>query len=294
MSLALQSKRNDAVRELSAILQPLASRWRLMGVLVAYVDESGTHDKRGRQPGSKIAGLAGYVASEREWTLFSKRWNKILKRYQVDDCFHLADFENGKPPYDEWPEKKAERFIDELTAAIRKIRGFGQGAMVDSRAYDAFAPKWMKAWGRGRIDHTYYFSLMGLLEALLDNFPKHLPRNEKLAIIFDRQQQFKGTALKMCEMMSLIRYDGFRIGSVAFSPKADFPPLQAADCLVHWMRRDMEDRIYANQLGARLYFLVPRGRAIKTAFMDEARMHEYVKSVEARRRKALSLGLVGK
>jgi hypothetical protein len=279
MSLA-EVARNDAVRKLSAILQPVTRR-RLLGVLVAYVDESGTHDKSGLQPGSKVAGLAGYVASEREWTRFSKRWNKILLRYGVA-LFHLSDFERRKPPYGDWPDTKAERFVDELTAAIRKIHGYGLGAMVESRAHDALSPIGIKTGKLARYQHTYYFSLSILLGALLDNLSVRFPQREKLAIVFDRQQQFKTTALRICDAMRLARYDGFRIGTVKFSPKDGFPPLQAADCLVHWMRRDAEDHVYTGRAGARLCHLLPRGRHIEMRLMNEAKMRKHAARMEKR------------
>lgn len=259
-------------------------------MLVAYVDESGTHDRHGRQPGSKIAGLAAYIASEREWTLFSKRWHKILVRYGAPRAsggspyFHLSDFEKGEPPYGDWPEIKAERFIDELSDVIRRIRGHGFGAMVESRAYDGSYPKWLRAFDHGRFDHTYYFALQRLLEGILDTLPKRLPHRERLALVFDRQQQFKSVALKMCDAARLIRNDGFRFGTVTFADKADFPPLQAADILVHLMRRDVEEFVYTGEAGSRLNFVTPRRQYIQTMLAAEPELKRKASELEQMRK----------
>ena len=62
---------------------------RYFVIIKVYADESGTHDKTGRQKGSQVPVIAGYLASAEYWKSFNDNWQSVLKhkKYGVD-YFH--------------------------------------------------------------------------------------------------------------------------------------------------------------------------------------------------------------
>src|SRR6266404_6314054 len=59
--------------------------------LVVYADESGTHDKTGKEPGAREATIAGIAALREDWIPFCAQWAKVLKVYRVP-YFHYSEW----------------------------------------------------------------------------------------------------------------------------------------------------------------------------------------------------------
>jgi len=110
--------------------------------LVAYADESGTHDPTGKRPGSREAVVGGCVASIEEWTKFCGDWQAALDKYQAP-YFHFSDWatasaivrgkrqkypEFEKNPYRGWELKRLDDFLIELA----KIAGSGDKVIFGS------------------------------------------------------------------------------------------------------------------------------------------------------------------
>jgi hypothetical protein len=90
--------------------------------IVVYVDESGTHDLSSKQPGAKVAVLAGYAGFEDDWVNFCGRWQTVLNKYKVP-VFHFSEYadkrnSSGKPswPYFGWCREKRHDFLFELAS----------------------------------------------------------------------------------------------------------------------------------------------------------------------------------
>jgi len=62
-----------------------------MGVFTAYFDASGSPD----DPNVHYLTVAGFIATAGSWTLFDKRWKKILKKYGVEKL-HMKDFSHSR------------------------------------------------------------------------------------------------------------------------------------------------------------------------------------------------------
>jgi hypothetical protein len=62
---------------------------KLFVKVVAYIDESGTHDETGRQKGSTVAVVAGLVDHRDCWDKFCKDWQSVLNKYSAP-FFHSA------------------------------------------------------------------------------------------------------------------------------------------------------------------------------------------------------------
>jgi hypothetical protein len=96
--------------------------------IVAYIDESGTHDPTGKLKGSAAVAIGGVVATKEEWITFDCQWRKILRKYKA--CyFHFreqfaawrvialelepsADYK--KNPYRKWSKDQLSDFVLEL------------------------------------------------------------------------------------------------------------------------------------------------------------------------------------
>jgi hypothetical protein len=118
--------------------------------LVAYIDESGTHDVTGQLKGAREAEICGYVAPPEEWVGFCKAWKRVLNNYAAP-YFHFCEWtdayatakQNKQPserfktsnPYAHLSLDKLNQFILELG----KIAGGGNkyivGTMVATRKF---------------------------------------------------------------------------------------------------------------------------------------------------------------
>ena len=59
--------------------------------LVVYADESGTHDKTGKQNGAREATVAGIAALRDDWIQFCKEWQRVLDKYGAP-YFHYKEW----------------------------------------------------------------------------------------------------------------------------------------------------------------------------------------------------------
>lgn len=111
---------------------------RLVGMLWAYFDESGEHQKDGSY---KRLAVAGCVAPIEAWQSFSEQWALILKVFEID-CFHMAEFEpkkqGFKSKYKGWDAGKKKLFLNLLLELIKKLNpiyiGFKEEAEVGVKA----------------------------------------------------------------------------------------------------------------------------------------------------------------
>lgn len=68
---------------------------RVFVSLVAYADESGTHDATGIQPGGEVAVVAGWVAWKEDWDWFDEEWRQALARLPCAGLPHVRFCERG-------------------------------------------------------------------------------------------------------------------------------------------------------------------------------------------------------
>src|SRR5437867_8846136 len=106
--------------------------------LIAYADDSGTHDEHGKQPGSEAPVFGGYIGDIKDWKLFCWRWQSVLNNYKVP-YFHYREFsnraaaKNPSNPYHKWSETQRDAFLFEL-AAIAGAQ-VPVGGMVNLKSY---------------------------------------------------------------------------------------------------------------------------------------------------------------
>lgn len=208
-------------------------RERLFMNLVCFVDESGTHDTLGIEPGSEVAAVVGYLSWDTRWATFCGQWQEVLSRYGVK-VFHYADLANKKEPYYGWHKDKIERFMRELIPIARNNTIMGVGGLVSVRDYNAIIPD------SAKYNHPYHFcfdAFFGALRQFLLNASKWgyespFAPKEKIAFFFDRiDKEMRYIALEQYDR-ALIHDNENRFGGIAFESTEDYPQLQAADLLV--------------------------------------------------------------
>jgi hypothetical protein len=200
----------------------------------AYIDESGIHAS------SDMFVLAGYLAPVREWDRFVKKWQSVLCKYGID-VFHASDCNSNRGEFERFKGNKELRddFVKELLATIstrRRILALNLGVVVTD--FPDTAHRQVRA-GAG---HAYYVCMKGMMAAIhlvMNQFSPH----EKVSLIFDRQDQFRRTALERFNEIVGENWDGKdRFANIIFGSAKDYIPLQAADALAFDSYREFRRR----------------------------------------------------
>lgn len=216
--------------------------------LVSYVDESGTHDVYGIEPGSDTAGVIGYVATPDQWIALSVQWQEVLKEFDI--CvFHAQEFADRKYgpnrpdwPYIGWSEEKRNTFIRKLIAIARDGTYFAVGGILDVRAYDSIAPANLKT----AVSEPYQFCFQLFLEttdyAVNNYLEPPLEDGDKIDFIFDQKKEIEDMAKKNFITIKNRRPNN-RLGEISYVSKVDYPPIQVADLLAFVMRQSASRKL---------------------------------------------------
>jgi hypothetical protein len=210
-------------------------------VLRAYFDESGIHE------GARICALGGYMASEERWRAFESEWNAIMNRYGVLR-FHATDCNNARGEYEGWPREKIVAFMTEVVDALvhkpgqsLEMIGIGSAAVIEH--YEAHVPESLKAG----IEDPYYLCMEHCVQTAVARMRQFWPAGERVVIMFDRQEVFKGRARKRFEHYTKSRRYGPYVADMDYvdsSAEHPFAPLGPADLIAHEVARDVHRKFY--------------------------------------------------
>lgn len=85
-------------------------------MFVCYLDDSGTS-------GLPVTTLAGFVATQAQWTVLEPQLDAIMNAYGVP-VFHAKQFHDTKPPFKGWSKVKKLSFAEEIfSTTSRRIFG---------------------------------------------------------------------------------------------------------------------------------------------------------------------------
>ena len=228
--------------------------------IVAYVDESGTHDKTS---GSVV--VAGLVAWLDEWTAFNAEWQAVLTKYQAS-YFHFKEFsqasrlERGdikpfkdfeKNPYKGWPRATLDAFLWELGEVAGSGNKVIVGAYVDTSDFHKKKiapnrnPKTIPCGG-----DPFKFCLQGFFERLPKDILSVWPYwTEPVSIFFDRvdDQMWRHS---ITDAHNFYQKKEPRIAELTFADKKNqkHVALQAADMVVYRFRQ-LSEKLKNNELG---------------------------------------------
>ena len=201
---------------------------RYVVTITAYFDESGTHI------GSKFVTVAGYLALSEKWLTFEAEWEQALKAFEIE-MFHMSDFANQAPPFDNWPEEKRRACLQTLLNIINRHAAMSVGFTIPFDLYDAILSDEAKTFCGG----PYGLAAQACFLDIAQSFDKHTDEDIWIAYILEQGSRGAGQVLKVFQENVRIpeRKRDLRLLSLGFEDKRQFLPLQAADILAYELYR---------------------------------------------------------
>jgi hypothetical protein len=200
---------------------------RVLAVLIAFLDESGTHDARGLDPGSEIAGFGGAVADAKQWDLLEADWSQVLKEFQAP-WYHARSCEEGEKPFKGWPittRRELTRRLIEIFNEYPMLRVVGTTSVRD---YDAIIPPLVK---EQIYKHPWHLGFQHCIDQAL----KWLS-NEQIGLVLDCQNEFDQWAKERFDQIKQRRPEP-RLVALTFASKEQQVSLQVADLIVFYMTK---------------------------------------------------------
>jgi Protein of unknown function (DUF3800) len=225
-SIGQQFDAGSYLRNLSQLVFPLNARERVMCMLAAYFDESGTH------AGSPVICMSGYVAGVEQWIDFSRNWQDVLKPYSEKygiDCFHMTDFEARQPPFDKLGKHERINLIESLIRIINSRIQYGVGVgflQADfDRAFKGMEDMVCGAWGL----------CASICLTVLHSWADLKSYDEPFAYIFEQGARHSGAFKAAYDKSQIEAKAGkeYRLGSFTLDDRRRALPLQAADILAY-------------------------------------------------------------
>jgi hypothetical protein len=210
----------------------LGSR-RLSVALYAYLDESGKfHD------GTGFICLCGYLADDVRMKRFTRRWSRLLTKYNLPPV-HMTDFfeDCRKAGY---TRDEAKRIIVKFIDVIRTSRLFGFAVGVDGKHFR----KQLTRVGRPNEDPAIFaiHRILHQMTSAAAEFAKD--ERPQLMLTFDEDEDYSIPCYKLISRLRKERPQvKSLIASISFAADDFFPPLQAADVLANLTNKYWRDRM---------------------------------------------------
>jgi hypothetical protein len=225
--------------------------------LIAYIDESGRHDKTGKQPGSGQIVVSGWVDRRDNWVKFCTQWQAILKNYDAP-YFHFTEWRDAsvvargkrkpsssfsKNPYSGWNLEKLDNFLYKLA----EVAGGGErqfvGGFISTRDF---------AEAKKNPAYSHFASAQDPYQACLNQFFETIATevqeqwsdlNKPISFFFDQNKDDKEWCRFVLDAYTTAKKRESRIGELAFADKKVSPhlPLQAADMVAYRFRQIVEN-----------------------------------------------------
>lgn len=201
-------------------------------MITAYFDESYSHP-----PAPRVYTIAGYIATDRQWGKFKKRWQRVLDRERLSP-FSMKEFDNPHSKiYGNWSLERKVSFLKELHSIIKRhyMRSFSTGIVVSD--YEELSDEEKYAFGNPHLCATIncikhigeWADKVNLKEPILYVFEKGTVDDKDLGSLFN---------VRMNEEER--KY--YRVQKLEFGTK-EIQPLQAADILAVETRKEMCRRL---------------------------------------------------
>lgn len=219
--------------------------------LVAYADESGTHDPTGKRIGADAVTISGLVAPKESWISFDIRWRAILNKYHGVKYFHAREHHSAwlvatgrttpnsdfkKNPYNRWSVDELNDFAMELAPLAGS--NLIIGGWVPTKLYHED-----KHAGLPNKDRDPY-------ELCLDHFfdsavstikQQRAPwRRQPISFLFDwsEDNDWRHTVDLRFEFHKN-KFKKPPFVEIGFRKKTEHTPLQAADMVAYRLRHNM-------------------------------------------------------
>ncbi|MFZ0888690.1 MAG: DUF3800 domain-containing protein [Candidatus Binataceae bacterium] len=251
----------------------------VVAVIIAFLDDSGSHDERGLEPGSRVVATAGFVMLGERRPAFERDWSTILREFGVHE-FHMKDFAHGHGEFQGWPQQRRDSLLGKLTAVVHEYALIGIGGLILVRDYEYVLPDWLKA----EIGHPVCMAFAVCLEEFvrfLNGIEVRVRAPaEKIEIVFDRMpgyyEQLMGIHQRQKERDD--RWDV--LGGLRFGSRLEVPQIQAADLIVYEFRKELDRMHYDDGRPQRRSMEALRARQnLVVGYMDAERLTEFVRGL---------------
>jgi hypothetical protein len=209
-----------------------ARRWepeRVLVILTAYLDESGTHGA------SPVTIMGGMLANARQWEAFEKAFARLKIKHGFE-IFHTKKFKKRDGNFRGWTMNQCWALMGELAPLTATAFTEGVTVTLDNAAYEAEyllggKPRQL------RLDSKYGLCfrnclLFFVLEALKRT---HRGRYPTLNFVLESGHKNAGDALRVFnETKAELEAKGCdMLGDITFSDKDKCDPLMISDFLAH-------------------------------------------------------------
>ncbi|HEX5282649.1 MAG TPA: hypothetical protein VFW30_00900 [Bryocella sp.] len=176
---------------------------KVFAVLVAYLDDSGTHD------GSPNSVFGGYWGSMNEWRRFERAWKPILAGERIQE-FHAKQFWPRIPgkgrigPYRDWSDERHATFIDRLLRVIEstKITPFACG--VHPNQWEALSNEQKALYSCNEESRLQYPLAISLYRLIMKN-ASYAHSHKVMHFVMDINRTKPSVQLAMLSVMSQIK-----------------------------------------------------------------------------------------
>lgn len=265
----------------------------------AYGDESGSIS-------DPYCTVAGFVASPRQWKLFSAAWRDVLDEagvpaFHAVDFFHREEWRSSGSPYHGWTEADGLVFQRRLLAVFlrqyQRINAANGAVNVEDfklmseewqRIFTGALLKWdvragefsAKILGTGKPSAPWFTSFIDFIQASL----VHVSDGATLHLVFDQQNEYAPLAhITWANMKKYKMMNWRKMGDLIFREDEKDEPLQLADMYAHlinhWVPR-LDEGISPDRVEALAVLMKKTGKIyIHTGETLEQRVMDITKAV---------------
>lgn len=232
----------------------------LVLMLLAYCDESGTHD------GAPVVLWGGYIAEQDVWARFSDAWRARLAEDGLDH-FHMAPFRYRRGHFATLPIAARERLEHDLAALIGAHPMSGVVAAVHRPGFDqALQGEHREVFGSS-VPFGFGASLSEWMRYRRENRP-----DEPIGLIYG-----EGDERQIRAMLDLFKAQEWPspFHSLSFNVMRQQPGIQAADMLLWCVNRELKrglegDGKFRIEAGSTLSHLAHHGLDLRLIGSDAA------------------------
>lgn len=223
-----------SIAELADALHGLDNTWKALALLVAYLDESGTHK------GSRITAVSGFVGTKDTWAEIENSWKEALADFEVP-AFHSVDCEQGEGDFSRMDIALRVALVNRLARLIGRQKG--RLLPVWSAVFN---DGWEKVQRIGRFGEAHpkpFHLCFRYVAQRLSDWSARQAGGSQIALVYAEQSEFERSVLDLYSAYRDTRREGRFVSLTIASPRV-YVPLQAADLLAYEMNWDWTELEY--------------------------------------------------
>ena len=196
----------------------------------AYFDESIAYK------GRRILCVAGYIIKASQTKPFSRKWNRVLKRYRLP-YFRMSACAHGNYPFNHLSPKDRVDVEKHMIACIKRRTTLGVAISVDVDEFERLSPK------SSLLGSPYTFCVHWIIGGVIWWIRQSQYRG-KVAYFFEAGHKSQSEANKIMDKVFCVPQlrESARYASHGFVEKAQAPVVQAADLLAWQWYTDLRHR----------------------------------------------------